>query len=283
MHESNSLLLQVARAINAMYGSQTAETKARLFYMGNNSLNLLQKKIREQPDIIAYLTDPEQYSEGEWNEVKRFLGQYSNQINSETMDKWKTQLNAELHLALLNLYIPAVKYIQYRVHKKPFIDDYSQDYPRKENFDKALKFIRSGNVLQDYPAYSRSNNKAAPLLKQYQQIKRDVTAFMLLEIAALVDNINDSMQGIIRELIQNSPEVIREWAGQFATNAELIQVMENILTHKKFWNEFGDSELSQRIHDECYNGLINYYQEMDDLDNLVKYQSKRELLGISGK
>jgi hypothetical protein len=282
MHESNSLLLQVARAINAMYGNQTAETKARLFYMGNNSLNLLQKKMREQPDIIVYLTDQEQYSAGEWNEVKRFLGQYSNQINSETMEKWKSQLNAELHLALLNLYIPAIKYIQYRVNKKSFIDNTSQADPRRENFDKALKFIRSGNFLQQNPDYSHSP-KAAPLLKQYEQIKRDITAYMLLEIDALTDNINDSMHGIMRELVQNSPDIIRGWAGQFTTDSELIQVMERILAHKAFWNEFGDGRLSQSILKECYDGLINYYREMDDLDNLVKFQSKRELLGISGK
>ncbi len=278
--EENSLLLQVARALASVDSNQIPETKARLSFTGNTALELLREKYQAQPDIIANLMDPDAYLVGEWKEITRFIGQYKNYINNETLDQWSHILNSQLHLSLVSVYWPSFRYIENMVKNQNHSSDSSHCVETQSHYDKCIKLIRSAQYILNLSDYER-NAVFQKINKEYPNLIETMSLFNLLFTSSIQLCEGAAFKKIQLGIAHNSLRILQYRAEQKEMSEDDKIIFENIVSYKDFYMSFLGKENTNKALQFAYQGLIIYYESIDDMDNLYKIQSKKEILDMS--
>ena len=276
--EINSLLLQVARAINSVSSNQLPETKARLLFMGNSALQVLKEKYTAKPEIIADLLNEEEYSTSEWREVQRFLGRDNYFINSTTFRQWDDTLNTELHLSLTTLYWNSYRKIEEALQK-----DNSENLKNADeiqsNYDKYIKLLRSAQYLIQLNGYD-NNSIVKKINKEYPHLIENISLFTLKNLNMIKAYESNTLKKIQNGISQNCLRILNQLAKNPEPSDDDKDIFEMVVEQQTILANLANTEQAKKASQLSYEGLLAYYKANDDMDNLFKIQSKKEILDM---
>lgn len=282
MKEPNSLFLQAIRALNSVSGSSYSEVKARTSYLGLNAIQILQEKVKGNPEILRELCKPEEYSEKEWEEINIFLSDIQNDFSEEKLKYCENKLAINTHLQLIYLY-------------KEVIYQFSNQSANESNsekdflsvYDKSLKLIRSCKILLSHPDF-KPNRKYNDIKNIYHKTI-DLHKRMVLKNSQLVQKIDDEkLYEIQIELAEMTLEFLRK-----LIKTSFADIHKAYLDEKKTLEALIDNfprlkaafgqDISMHMLIASYEGLEKYYRLIDDEENILRIRSKREMLDLRNK
>lgn len=295
MKQANYLLIHVLRALKAAESKRKETKKAQLYFLGIDAVNILKKSLEKNPEMLRDISNRDEYSERNWKEIEGFLLKYKN-LSPEILEEFHNYLTVNLHLELLEKYKKSVSSIK----------DFSENSPQNEFFlteyDKTLKCIRSCKVLLNTKNFEKHSfyedikyihEKALGSMAQFL-LKNPEFDFCSSETYSplsgdIADKAIECIRNLNTEILNKQKKSTQNKSTNNSDkNREKSRVYKNcILSLEKIFHNYNsfkklfEPNVLHRLFLKTCEGLISYYEWIDDMDNLLMVRAKKEILDLS--